>query len=77
MLCNLNRLLKRFTLDTIWNAAFGVDTDTQNEKNNPYFEKCEKVFSDTADLDYIRLAGGKQISVFCSLNEFKIYLLLI
>ena len=36
---------KRFTMDTIWSCGFGLDTDMQNNVNNPYFLNSEKVFS--------------------------------
>jgi hypothetical protein len=31
-------------MDTIWNCAFGLDIDLQNDPNNPYLEKSEAVF---------------------------------
>lgn len=31
-------------MDTIWQCAFGVDADTQNKKDDPYFKNCERVF---------------------------------
>jgi hypothetical protein len=34
-------------MDTIWNCAFGIDIDIQNNPENEYFTKCEKVFSNT------------------------------
>ena len=43
----MNRFYKRFTMDTIWNCAFGIDIDIQNNPENEYFTKCEKVFSNT------------------------------
>ncbi|CAF0750463.1 unnamed protein product [Brachionus calyciflorus] len=35
---------KRFTMDSIWNCAFGIDLNMQYEKENEYFNKCEAVF---------------------------------
>jgi hypothetical protein len=43
----IQRFLKRFTMDTIWNVAFGVDTDMQNDMDNEYFYRCEKQFEIT------------------------------
>ncbi len=34
-------------MDTIWNCAFGIDIDIQNNPENEYFTKCETVFSNT------------------------------
>ncbi|CAF2401449.1 unnamed protein product [Rotaria sp. Silwood2] len=36
---------KRFTMDTIWSCGFGVDTDMQNNINDPYLFHSQKVFS--------------------------------
>ena len=36
-------------MDTIWNCAFGVDMDLQNNPNNPYLEKSERVFTNMAN----------------------------
>ena len=33
-----------FTMDTIWNCAFGLDTDLQNNPDNKYFKNSENVF---------------------------------
>ena len=37
---------KRFTMDTIWSCAFGVDTDMQNNINDPYLSHSQAMFSD-------------------------------
>ncbi|CAF1169661.1 unnamed protein product [Rotaria sp. Silwood1] len=37
--------LKRFTMDTIWSCAFGLDTDMQNNPNDPYLIQSQRVFS--------------------------------
>ncbi|CAF3780088.1 unnamed protein product [Rotaria sp. Silwood1] len=36
---------KRFTMDTIWSCGFGVDTDMQNNVNDPYLLNTQKMFS--------------------------------
>jgi cytochrome P450 len=36
---------KRFTMDTIWSCGFGVDTDMQNNINDPYLVHSQKVFN--------------------------------
>jgi hypothetical protein len=38
-------------MDTIWNCAFGIDIDVQNNPENEYFTKCEKVFANTEKLE--------------------------
>jgi cytochrome P450 len=35
---------KRFTMDTIWSCAFGLDTDMQNNINNPYLVHSQQLF---------------------------------
>lgn len=41
---NITNYLKRFTMDTIWNCAFGLDIDLQNDLQNDYFLKSEAIF---------------------------------
>ena len=36
--------LKRFTMDTIGSSGFGVDTDMQNNPNDPYLVQSQRVF---------------------------------
>ncbi|CAF3078543.1 unnamed protein product [Rotaria sp. Silwood2] len=38
--------LKRFTMDTIWSCGFGLDTDMQNNPNDPYLIQSQRVFSE-------------------------------
>lgn len=49
---NLTQFFKRFTMDSIWNCAFGVDINIQYERENEFFKKCEKIFKDLADLNF-------------------------
>ncbi|CAF0983094.1 unnamed protein product [Didymodactylos carnosus] len=39
-------LYKRLTMDVIWTCGFGVDTDMQNNPDNPYLTHSLRVFSD-------------------------------
>ena len=39
-------------MDTIWNSAFGIDIDCQNENDNIYLTKGIRHFRDLADLSY-------------------------
>ncbi|CAF1496973.1 unnamed protein product [Rotaria sordida] len=36
---------KRFTMDTIWSCGVGLDTDMQNNVNDPYLLNSQKMFS--------------------------------
>ncbi|CAF3115984.1 unnamed protein product [Rotaria sp. Silwood2] len=35
---------KRFTMDTIWSCGFGLDTDMQNNVNDPYLLHSQQFF---------------------------------
>lgn len=55
---NINNILnlsylKRFTMDTIWNCAFGLDIDLQNNPNNEYLKNSEKTFSNATQPPFI------------------------
>ncbi|UJR21070.1 hypothetical protein I4U23_024170 [Adineta vaga] len=41
---NIYELYKRLTMDVICRCAFGIDTDMQNDINNPYLLKSAEVF---------------------------------
>nr|UOU03273.1 cytochrome P450 3045C1-1 [Brachionus rubens] len=41
---NISEYFKKFTMDSIWNCAFGVDVDIQNNPDNEYFKRCEALF---------------------------------
>lgn len=45
-------------MDTIWNCAFGIDTDLQNDLNNQYFYRAEQIFKRSADLNFPMYLGG-------------------
>ncbi len=45
-------------MDTIWNCAFGVDIDLQNDTQNEYFTKAEMFFNSFNHLNVIFYAGG-------------------
>lgn len=32
-------------MDSIWNCAFGIDTDIQKNAKNEYFDRCEAMFT--------------------------------
>nr|UOU03266.1 cytochrome P450 3045C6-2 [Brachionus rubens] len=46
---NITQYFKRFTMDSIWNCAFGVDINMQYQKENEYFNKCEQAFSTSSN----------------------------
>jgi cytochrome P450 len=56
---NVAELYKRFTMDAIWNCAFGVDINSQYDLDNPYFFKAEKVFRNSADFTWLMYLGGR------------------
>lgn len=55
---------KRFTMDTIWSCAFGLDTNMQNNPDDPYLIHSQRVF---AEENYMR----KLVVCFLCLPEFK------
>nr|QEV83808.1 cytochrome P450 [Brachionus rotundiformis] len=54
---NVSEYFKRFTMDSIWNCAFGVDINMQYEKDNLYFKKCEEIFLRTLELSLAEYLG--------------------
>lgn len=55
-------------MDTIWKCAFGIDIDIQNNPDNEYFTKCERVFSDAENLQFSSYLGSKYFK-----NHHRIY----
>lgn len=55
---------KRFTMDTIWSCGFGLDTDMQNNINDPFLINSQKVFTPNK----IR---GIVFSLIFSISELK------
>ncbi len=51
-------------MDTIWNCAFGIDIDIQNNPDNEYFTKCENVFSNAENLDFFSYLGSKRFNFY-------------
>jgi hypothetical protein len=48
-------------MDSIWNCAFGVDIDLQNNLSGPdnmYYHKCEKVFKQGTELVFVNYLGS-------------------
>lgn len=42
---NITETLKRYSLDAIWNCAFGIDINIQESEDDIYFyKKCEEFF---------------------------------
>nr|ATW72306.1 cytochrome p450 CYP3045C15 [Brachionus calyciflorus] len=48
---DIAQYMKRFTMDSIWNCAFGIDINIQYEKENEYFYKSEEIFRSFAHLN--------------------------
>ena len=51
-------------MDTIWNTAFGVDIDLQNNPENIYFQKCELVFKETGEFRFPQFLGSITLKAF-------------
>ena len=45
-------------MDTIWNCAFGLDIDLQNNPNSPYLTKCEQFMKELATYTLLNYIGG-------------------
>lgn len=54
---DVSDFFKRFTMDSIWNCAFGVDIDLQNNHENLYYHKCEKVFKQGLEFRLLNYLG--------------------
>nr|QEV83809.1 cytochrome P450 [Brachionus rotundiformis] len=70
---NVSEYFKRFTMDSIWNCAFGVDINMQYEKDNLYFKKCEEVFRISSNLILPQYLG----IYFYEMKEFVLFVLTI
>ena len=42
---DLYAFLKRFTMDSIWSCGFGLDTNVQNDSNDPYLYQAQRLFA--------------------------------
>lgn len=58
---NFHLYLKRFTMDTIWNCALGLDIDLQNDLDNIYYKKSESVILFTQNLNKLLIASSKKL----------------
>ncbi len=57
---NSKSFYKRYTMDTIWNAAFGEDIDIQNKtQENFYFTQCEKLLADFSNFGFVHYFASK------------------
>ena len=59
--CSIFSYLKRFTMDTIWNCAFGLDIDLQNDRNNEYFKNSEAVITSTQEVPLLAVVARKNL----------------
>lgn len=56
----VSETIKRYSMDTIWNCAFGVDIDVQqSERDIDYFRKSEQFFINTESLNIFSFIGSK------------------
>lgn len=59
---NIVETLKRYSLDAIWNCAFGFDINVQqSEKDIDYYRKCEKFFKNAESVNIFTFFGSKHI----------------
>lgn len=72
---------KRFTMNTIWSCGFGLDSDMQNNVDDPYFLNSEKVFSlyQTRGLIFLLILLVKElktvwVSIFVALSIVRYWL---
>ena len=61
---NITSFLKKFTMDSIWNCAFGVDANIQVNQDNEYFVNCEKTFQNYGQPKLPFFIGSKIKSIF-------------
>ncbi|CAF4020068.1 unnamed protein product [Rotaria sordida] len=55
---HIYELYKRLTMNVICRCAFGIDTDMQNDINNPYLQISAAVFKiDLNELQFVRLSN--------------------
>ncbi|CAF1212484.1 unnamed protein product [Didymodactylos carnosus] len=52
---DIYQLYKRLTMDVIWTCGFGVDTDMQNNPDNPYLTHSQRIFSDDQNNKFLIL----------------------
>ncbi|CAF1145873.1 unnamed protein product [Adineta steineri] len=55
---------KRFTMDTIWSCGFGVDTDMQNNINDPYLTHSQDIFKPKFRLNVILALFITELKLF-------------
>ena len=46
-------------MDTIWNCAFGVDIQVQENPDNEYFLKCENAIREVGSENLLTKIAGK------------------
>lgn len=50
-------------MDSIWNCAFGVDIDFQNNSENVYFKRCEALFEFLSKPNILSFIGSIQLNL--------------
>ena len=75
---NVQVFFKRFTMDSIWNCAFGIDIDLQNNPDNEYFTRCEDVFGNNLKFPFYFKLGSNDcfpMLINVSINETIIFII--
>nr|QVK45581.1 cytochrome P450 [Brachionus paranguensis] len=67
----ISDFLNRYTMDTIWNSATGMDINCQADLNNEYMQKALDVFKDLEDLKF----GFRVTSYFSEFRPFILHLM--
>ena len=61
---SINMYMKRFTMDTIWNCAFGLDNDLQKNPENPYLIHSNQVFKEYENPSFFHIMSCKFFKLF-------------
>lgn len=71
---SIHDYFKRFTMDSIWQCAFGVDINMQYDTENEYYDKCEIFFNNKFKTNLPMLIAS---NIFFSLKTCIFFFLVI
>ena len=58
-------------MDVIWNSAFGIDIDCQNEFENLFLERGVKHFKDLAEFKFLHLINREPLFLNLTTKDKK------
>ena len=58
----VNSYLRAYTMDVVWNCAFGVDIDCQKDTENKFFRKGVQMFEDLSNMRWNFLIASTTLS---------------